>query len=470
VGVTADRIIRNYQLLAGLYTLAASLIWGVNTLFLLDAGLSISEVFIANAVFSAGMVLFEIPTGVVADTVGRRVSYLLSIAVLGATTVLYLVAAQADAGVEVFAVVSLFMGLGFTFYSGALEAWLVDALRSVGEDGDLDHVFARSQQVTGVAMLIGTTSGGFLGQIGLGVPFGVRTALLIVLFGISWRTMHDMGFTPRPLQLSHIGSELREQTQVGIAYGWNQPGLRWLMLSGLVRGVFVAWAFYAAQPYLLGLLEDDKIWVIGVITALMSLATIAGNQVVEVLTRHCGYRTTIICGASVVMTLSAVVMGLTDSFWVAVPAFLLLAGSLGVMMPVRQAYVHHIAPSEHRATVISFDAMIGSVGGVGGQIGLGRLADSATNPVDGFSNGYIVGGLTTVLVWPLVWAARRQGGDADIIVGSRSTAATGGTCAAHGLPRDAHVESHPVEVITAQNLEGAGSITIQLSTDDDGVT
>ncbi len=132
-------------MLAGLYTLAASLIWGVNTLFLLDAGLSIGEVFVANAVFSAGMVLFEIPTGVVADRVGGRASYLLSIVVLAGTTVLYLIAAQAEAGVGAFAAVSLVMGLGFTFYSGALEPWLVDALHSVGMEGDLDRVFARSQ-------------------------------------------------------------------------------------------------------------------------------------------------------------------------------------------------------------------------------------------------------------------------------------------------------------------------------------
>lgn len=143
--MTSARIIRNYQMLAGIYTLAASLIWGVNTLFLLDAGLSIGEVFVANAVFSAGMVLFEILTGVVADTVGRRASYLLSIVVLAGTTVLYLIAAQAEAGVGAFAAVSLVMGLGFTFYSGALEAWLVDALHSVGMEGDLDRVFARFQ-------------------------------------------------------------------------------------------------------------------------------------------------------------------------------------------------------------------------------------------------------------------------------------------------------------------------------------
>jgi MFS family permease len=92
-------IIRTYMALAGLYTLAASLIWSVNTLFLLDAGLSIGEVFLANALFSVGMVAFEIPTGVVADTLGRRVSYLTSVAVLASSTVLYLGAAQVGAGV-----------------------------------------------------------------------------------------------------------------------------------------------------------------------------------------------------------------------------------------------------------------------------------------------------------------------------------------------------------------------------------
>lgn len=445
--MTATRIIRNYQLLAGLYTLAASLIWGVNTLFLLDAGLSIGEVFVANAIFSAGMVLFEIPTGVVADTVGRRVSYLLSIAVLGATTVLYLVAAQMDAGVVAFSAVSLVMGLGFTFYSGALEAWLVDALRSVDVDGDLDQVFARSQQITGVAMLIGTTSGGFLGQIDLQVPFVVRVVLLVGLFGISSRTMFDMGFTPRTLSVATIGSELREQTRVGVAYGWNDRGLRLLMLSGVVRGGFLAWAFYAAQPYLLGLLDDDKIWVVGVITALMSLSTIAGNQVVAMLTRRCGRRSTIILGGVAATSVGTLGTGLADSFWLAVPSFLLVTASVGVIAPVRQAYVHHVAPSEHRATVISFDAMVGSVGGVGGQLGLGRLAGSAADPIDGFSQGYVASGIFSVLAWPLIWAVRRRGDDADLIVGEGST---GGTCAGHGLPRGTQVESQSRDVVTAE--------------------
>src|SRR5919206_2566481 len=81
---------RVYLVLMLFNTLAASFIWGINTLFLLDAGLSSTAAFGANALFTAGMVLFEVPTGVVADTWGRRASYLLGAVTLAVSTALYL--------------------------------------------------------------------------------------------------------------------------------------------------------------------------------------------------------------------------------------------------------------------------------------------------------------------------------------------------------------------------------------------
>ena len=94
---TPRSIQRTYLTLMLGNTLAASFIWGINTIFLLDAGLSNLEAFAANAFFTAGMVLFEVPTGIVADTVGRRASYLLGTVTLSASTLLY-VAALADRG------------------------------------------------------------------------------------------------------------------------------------------------------------------------------------------------------------------------------------------------------------------------------------------------------------------------------------------------------------------------------------
>ncbi|MCH7788709.1 MAG: MFS transporter [Acidobacteria bacterium] len=439
--MTGKRIIASYMTLAGLYTFAASLIWSVNTLFLLDAGLDIGEVFLANAAFSLGMVLFEIPTGVVADTLGRRISYLLSVTILGLTTVLYLVAAEAGAGLAVFAIVSIFMGLGFTFYSGALEAWLVDGLHAVGEHEGLDSVFARGQQVSGVAMFVGTISGGFLGQIDLAIPFVVRSVSLGVLFVVAQRLMHEIGFTPRSLAIREVPAEMRHQAAVGIKSGWGQRGLRLIMISGALRGVFFGWAFYAAQPYFLELLEKDAVWVIGLVTAGVSLSTIVGNQIVEVVSRRCARRSTMLIAASLVSAIAGVTIGLTSTFAVAVVSLFVVAAAMGVSMPVRQAYLHQVTASEQRATVVSFDAMVTSIGGVGGQAGLGAVSSARS-----LSAGYIVGGAISVLAVPVLMLMRKVAGPDDQL-GGPTDAGAESSCPA-GLPRVTGVESVPVSALT----------------------
>ena len=70
----AKTVQRTYLQLTLFSTLGASMIWGINTLFLLDAGLNNTQAFTANAAFLLGQMLFEVPTGVVADTWGRRLS------------------------------------------------------------------------------------------------------------------------------------------------------------------------------------------------------------------------------------------------------------------------------------------------------------------------------------------------------------------------------------------------------------
>src|ERR671915_1791184 len=132
---------RTYLLLLLGNTLAASLIWGINTIFLLDAGLSNFEAFAANAFFTAGMVIFEVPTGIVADTTGRRTSYLLGTVALGVSTLLYVLLWQIEAPFWQWAVVSILIGLGFTFFSGAVEAWLVHPPPATGSPGGMGSGF-----------------------------------------------------------------------------------------------------------------------------------------------------------------------------------------------------------------------------------------------------------------------------------------------------------------------------------------
>src|SRR4051812_27117742 len=143
--MTSTRVRRTYYVLEFGNTLAASLIWGINTIFLLDAGLDNFQAFAANAFFTAGMVIFEVPTGIVADAWGRRASYLLGTVTLALSTGLYVVLWQVHAAFWLWAVVSVLIGLAFTFFSGATEAWLVDALVATGHRGPVDPIFARAQ-------------------------------------------------------------------------------------------------------------------------------------------------------------------------------------------------------------------------------------------------------------------------------------------------------------------------------------
>ena len=404
----SERVIRSYFGIAGLYNLAASIIWGVNTLFLLDAGLSISQVFLANAAFTIGNVLFEIPTGVVADTYGRRLSFLLSTVVLGITTLAYVGASHFNLGVVEFCIISVFIGLGFTFYSGAVEAWLVDALGQTGFKGSLDQVFARGGMVSSGATLVGTTSGGLLGQLDLSIPFLVRSAALGVLFILAYKTMKDLGFKKRSIKLADTGRELRVIAKNSITYGWKQPTIRLLMLASAVQFGFMIWGFYAWQPYFLQLLESNDIWIAGVVAALVSLAMILGNIFVDRVTRMCGSRSTLLLGAAALQTLGAVGVGLADNFYLALASLLVTASTFGIIMPVRQAFIHSLIPSEQRATVVSFDSMVGNLGGTGGQASLGYLAQQKS-----YSAGYIVGGLCTVLAIPLLVLVKKRNDGAD---------------------------------------------------------
>jgi MFS family permease len=404
------RVIRSYLVISGLFTLSASLIWGINTLFLLDAGLSIFEVFVANAAFTAAMALFEVPTGVVADTRGRRASFLLSEATLAVGTLAYVGVAAINGGLLLFCLAGVILGLGYTFYSGAVEAWLVDALKATGYRHELDGVFAKASIVASIAMIVGTVGGGLLGQLDLSIPYLVRAALLLLAFAVGFWTMHDIGFTPRTLRVQGIVGEMRKVARAGITYGWREPAVRLLVLVSFVTWGFFSWAWYAWQPYFLDLYGKDAIWLSGLIASLFALAGIAGNALVGRVAKPGRRRTTILLAAAAISTATMVATGAIRYFWITVPVFLLGAVAGGVLQPVRQTYLHQSIPTSERATLVSFDSLMGSLGSVGGQTGLGFLSQERSIPA-----GFVVGGLATLLALPIFGRLRALNNPADLI-------------------------------------------------------
>lgn len=408
------RGIRNiYLLLLLLSTLAASLIWGINTLFLLDAGLSNAEAFAANAFFTAGLVLFEVPTGVVADTRGRRLSYLLGTLTLALTTVLYLVMWRISAPFWAWALASMALGLGFTFFSGAVEAWLVDALTATGyfEDGGvLESVLAKGEIVEGSAMLCGSVAGGVIAQAtNLGVPYIIRAVVLVLTFLLAFALMRDVGFTPSrgKSALDEVKSVMRGSIQYGLA---NRP-VRWVMLAAPFSMGVMIYAFYAMQPYLLELYGDERAYsVAGLAAAIVAGAQIVGGLLVPHIRRLFRRRTTVLMIGTALSAVVLLLIGLVPRFVVAVALLVVWGLMFAALTPVRQAYINSLIPSRERATVLSFDSLLGSSGAVVAQPLLGRAADVWNYPVS-----YLFTGAIQALAIPFLWLARGERADADII-------------------------------------------------------
>ena len=410
----AQGVQRTYLLLTLLTTLAASFIWGMNTLFLLDAGLSNTEAFAANAFFTVGQVVFEVPTGVIADTRGWRFSFLLGAGTLLASTLLYLVMWQVHAPLVGWAIASILLGLGFTFFSGATEAWLVDALAHTGFKGNLESVFGRAQTVGGVAMLVGSVAGGLIAQVSdLGVPYIVRAAMLGVTFVVAWRFMHDLGFSPA--REASTAAAVRTVVRGAVDGGLRNPPVRWLMLaSPFTFGVGI-YAFYATQPYLLQLYGDETAYgIAGLAAALIAGAQIAGGLLVSRVRRLFSRRTHALILGGFLNVGFLVLIGLIDSFVLALVLFAVWALVFAFEAPLRQAFINGLIPSEQRATVLSFDALLGSAGGVVAQPALGRTAD-----VYGYPASYVVSGALQALAIPFLLLARRENAASDPITDGR---------------------------------------------------
>jgi MFS family permease len=370
---TPRRVVSVYLTSTTLMTVATSLIWGVVTLYLMESGLGIFQVMLVNTVLAVSQVVFEVPTGVVADTIGRRASYLISLALITISTLLYLAAGELVWGFWGFALASGLLAFAWTFQSGAVEAWLVDALDHTGWVGPKSRVFAWGGIATQVSMLAGTMLGGFLGQVDLAWPFVVRACILVVTFVFVAVALHDSGFERR---------ELRWATVV--------PEMRSILRSG-------------TQPYILERLGKRLIWAVAAITAIGSLAGILGNslapRILDGTGRHRRAARVMMAAGILVATatLGAGLMGVLSPVAagagpvIALTAlWLVISFGNGIIEPVRRTFINEHIPSRQRATVLSLDAMLGGAGSAVGQPALGWLSQSASIPAAWIAGGFMM--------------------------------------------------------------------------------
>src|SRR4029453_11472611 len=175
----------------------------------------------------------------------------------------------------------------------------------------------------------------------------LRGAILIVMFAVAFRLMHDVGFTPDrggpPL------AEMRKIAANSIDYGWRVPAVKWLIVEALFRGGAGIYAFYDLHRSLFR--------------------------------RRPAYL--LVTGGLSVIALALI--GAIQSFWVVIGLTTVWGLLFAATMPIRQTYINGMIPSRQRATILSFDSMMSSTGGVWAQPVLGRVADAS-----GYAASYLV--------------------------------------------------------------------------------
>jgi MFS family permease len=221
--------------------------------------------------------------------------------------------------------------------------------------------------------------------------------------------MKDLGFTPdrskRPLE------EVRRVIHASLDYGWRNPPVRWLMLAGLCAGGVSIFAFYALQPYLLDLYGDKKAFgVAGLAAAIVAGSQMVAGLIVPRVRRLFHRRTDALIAAYAMGIACLALLGMTASFAVAIVLLVIWGLTFSMEMPIRQAYLNGIIPSEQRATVLSFDNLMASAGGVGAQPALGRAAD-----VWGYPAAYVLSAAIQLVAVPFLVLTRRTKSRSDPI-------------------------------------------------------
>ena len=119
-------------------------------------------------------------------------------------------------------------------------------------------------------------------------------------------------------------------------------------------------------------------------------------------------RTTVLILSTAIGVALLLGLGFTTSFWIALVILTIWGIASSIDDPIRRAYMNGLIPSSARATVLSFESLMGNVGGIGIQPALGRVAD-----LSGYAFSLVVGGVISAVAVPFIALSRAQKSPAD---------------------------------------------------------
>ena len=344
--------------------------------FVTELGMSPLELVVVGTVMELTIFVFEVPTGIVADTYSRRLSIVIGYVVMGLGFVVV-------AGVEAVWVVFLgyaVWGLGYTFTSGALDAWLAD---EVGEER-VTGAYLRGAQIGRVGSIAGILAAVGLGIVDLRLPIVLGGVGMILLAGFFALCMPERGF--HPLERGERGSlaQMAHTGRTGLTLVRARPAL--LAILGIAAFVGMwsesydrLWQAHVIRdvglPSLGGL--EPIVWfgsfaLIGLVLAIAvaqplerRLSDVGPERLARTLFR-----------LYLVLMASSLVFALAGSLWLAMAASFTLYVARSLAMPIFSAWLNRsIDESRVRATVISITNQADAVGQWTGGPALGAVGN-----------------------------------------------------------------------------------------------
>lgn len=369
--IPADRL---YLTLSGGVALLFAMIFTITAVYRIEAaGLNPLQLVLVGTALELAAFLFEIPTGIVADRFSRRLSIVIGYVLIGGGFLL-------EGALPVFATIlmaQVLWGIGWTFTSGAREAWLAD---EVGE-ARAAPVYLRAEQAALVGGLVGALLGGALATLGLNVPIVLGGGLFLLVAAALALLMPERGFRPTPAGERGSWHAMGATFQAGVAQVRGRPLLLTLLGVAIFWGMSSEgfdrlWAAHLLVTTTLPPLGPlaPVAW-FGVISAGSQLLSLGALEIVRRRldpTRQQAVAWTLVAvtGALIGAVLLFAVAG---GFGLALTAYWLVSVLRRIHDPITTAWLNQHIDSSSRATVLSMRGQADAFGQVAGGPLLGAI-------------------------------------------------------------------------------------------------
>ncbi len=316
---------------------------------LMARGLGFSEILLLNTVYNLVAVVFEVPTGALADRLGRRLAMALGALAMAAGAAAYVFAGSFVA----FAAAESLFAIGMSLASGSDSAYLFDRLKSEGKSDDYPRAEGTASAYKHLGTVAAFAVGGTLAARSPALPYAITAVVSLLAAGVALR-LPEAPATRRLDEARWGGFVPHMRDSVRVA--WGLPRLRSAIFYSALVFVLLRISLYLYQPYL-RTAGFDLAQTGVVLAAVYGVAAIASRQVgrdYAVLPSG-----TLVLGLPLVLGLSYLIMAGTHGAVAAVALLVLQATVNGAYSPVSKSLLNReIADSNLRATMLSVESLV----------------------------------------------------------------------------------------------------------------